>query len=269
MIQQKPYCVATIANDRYIKGVLVTLFSFLDNNIWFTGDIVIYSDNDTCKLSNENKTKLNALYPKIIYKEAKPSDFDKIIKHFGNRINPRFINNFYKLYTFGLEEYRHVLFLDSDVIVLGTLEPLFEEADEEFFRTVPSNRTIVRKGKFPRMRKEEIFNGGVFLIAKPSHETEKEIFEFGAKMKFSEKYTGKYADQDILNAYMLGKPVKLFSPIYNDCRSGFKIDDSYKNSRVIHYLGPIKPWSEFIPAETQINLYIWNEWWKRYKEKHC
>src|SRR5688572_13048564 len=59
----KNICVATVTTDSFILGTLVTLDSFLKNNSWFNGEIVIICSN----LSEQNREYLKLVYKKIVF----------------------------------------------------------------------------------------------------------------------------------------------------------------------------------------------------------
>ena len=49
----------TTFNDAFLETGATMIYSFLDNNKWFEGDIIILHDEgDNCKFSDENKNIL-------------------------------------------------------------------------------------------------------------------------------------------------------------------------------------------------------------------
>lgn len=250
-------CISIIVNDRFIKGAIVTLYSFFKYNKWFDGDIIILHDNKYCILSEANKVVLKNAFENIIFKECVPEHYTAILPKLKNA-NKRFMPALYTLEAFGLEEYDKVLYMDADLAFVGDIRSFY--MDTTFVCAVPTNRRMDRGLKAPKMRKGQAFNSGILIINNPSKEIYNDIIS--TDYKFDEKFTGTYPDQDILNLYLLNKPVKLYPVTYNDCKSGFSRNIDLNSTKVIHYLGPVKPWSEIIPENTYINVGIWNYFWK-------
>ena len=116
-------CVATVTTDSFIVGTLVTLDSFLKNNSWFTGEIVIICN----ELSAQNREYLELVYDKIIFLKVSGellSRVDEITKVF-----PEFEAKqarYFSLETFRLRNYKRVLFLDSDLLFRGSIHDLYD-----------------------------------------------------------------------------------------------------------------------------------------------
>lgn len=257
------YCATIIVNNRYLKGAIVTLFSFFEYNKWFDGDIVILFDNKYCILSEDNKELLSKSFKNVVFKECKPDNYLSVIKQSKGKMNERFIPSMYTIESFGLSEYKKVLYLDADLIFLNSIKEFFE--DDTFLCAVPTNRRINRKINTPIFRKEQLFNCGILLINNPSVDIYNEILN--TKIEISEKFTGQYLEQDVLNFYTIGKSVKLYPVAYNDCKIGFQKNIDLEEVKIIHYVGPTKPWSEVIPTDTMINIDIWNYFYKKWQRK--
>ena len=73
----KNFCLYTAVNDTFIDGALVMLYSFLKNNSWFDGDIIVgYGKEEGCQLSYENREKIANLYYKIKFIEKGTIEID-------------------------------------------------------------------------------------------------------------------------------------------------------------------------------------------------
>ncbi len=116
-------CLATVTTEPFIPGTLVMLHSFLRQNPWFHGDIVVIHDAlDTTSCHTFTKgfdrvrflpisTRLNACLQALI---AHRPDFASQQAQF------------YSLETLRLTGYDKVLFCDSDLLFRRSIGELFE-----------------------------------------------------------------------------------------------------------------------------------------------
>ncbi|GAB2246558.1 hypothetical protein Droror1_Dr00002051 [Drosera rotundifolia] len=163
-----------------------------------------------------------------------------------NRVRPtRFWGVYTKLKIFNMTNYKKVVYLDADSIVIKNIDNLF------------------KCGKFcANLKHSERLNSGV-LVVEPSEELFKDMV---SKVKTLYSYTG--GDQGFLNSYYVGfanaqifnpdlsldelKPRPLpemqrLSTLYNADVGLYMLANKWmvdeKELRVIHYtLGPLKPW---------------------------
>ena len=253
-------------NDAYIKGAIVTIYSFIKNNEWFSkmgGDIIIaYPDND--KLSAENKEIISKLYSNIIFIEINSSDekylqFDKIM---GKGLKKRFGPIIYKFNAFTLKEYDRIVIMDVDFLVKENISELFLKEDIKFGAVIDKyfNKYLTEFTK----RHDEYFNVGIMsvgneylndniineaidIIKNDKLKTETEVFTF----------KGEYPEQDILNLIMSKYDVTLMPSKYN----GYDFKTSCQEYACIHYMTSLKPWKFFN------SLYpSWNIWYEYYNE---
>nr|AFK39755.1 unknown [Lotus japonicus] len=163
-----------------------------------------------------------------------------------NRVRPtRFWGVYTKLRIFNMTNYKKVVYLDADTVVVKNIDDLF------------------KCGKFcANLKHSERLNSGVMVV-----EPSETIFnDMVGKIKTTASYTG--GDQGFLNSYYPGFPnARVFEPnlspeilnsrpipemerlstLYNAdvglymLANKWMVDD--KELRVIHYtLGPLKPW---------------------------
>ncbi|GMG99582.1 hypothetical protein Nepgr_001422 [Nepenthes gracilis] len=163
-----------------------------------------------------------------------------------NRVRPsRFWGVYTKLKIFNMTNYRKVVYLDADTIVIKSIESLFN------------------CGKFcANLKHSERLNSGV-LVVEPS---QKLFIDMLSKIKTTHSYTG--GDQGFLNSYYTGfANAQLFEPdmspdelksrpvpemqrlstLFNADVGLYMLANKWmvdeKELRVIHYtLGPLKPW---------------------------
>ncbi|XP_021738071.1 inositol phosphorylceramide glucuronosyltransferase 1-like [Chenopodium quinoa] len=163
-----------------------------------------------------------------------------------NRVRPtRFWGVYTKLKIFNMTNYKKVVYLDADTIVIKSIEELF------------------RCGKFcANLKHSERLNSGV-LVVEPSKTLFSDMLQ---KVSTLPSYTG--GDQGFLNSYYAGfADARLFDPslsaeelksrpvpemerlstLYNADVGLYMLANKWmvdeKELRVIHYtLGPLKPW---------------------------
>ena len=138
-------------------------------------------------------------------------------------------------------EVKHVLYMDADTVVVGSLEGLrdmltdFSANQGSAIRAVESSQRMDHFSQFSHPG-NRYFNAGVLLVdlikfrqgtsAQQLTDTAK---RYGSKLRFH--------DQDVLNLHF-GKDFVPLDPMYNTMRST-RISDSVS---IVHFVGPRKPW---------------------------
>ncbi|WOL16736.1 inositol phosphorylceramide glucuronosyltransferase 1-like [Canna indica] len=160
-----------------------------------------------------------------------------------NQVRPkRFWGVYTKLKIFNMTDYRKVVYLDADTIVIKSIEDLF------------------KCGKFcANLKHSERLNSGV-LVVEPSESTFKDMM---SKVTSLYSYTG--GDQGFLNSYYSDFPnahvfepnlssdpksepeMQRLSTLYNADVGLYMLANKWmvdeKELKIIHYtLGPLKPW---------------------------
>ncbi|GFW08060.1 glycogenin-1 [Trichonephila clavipes] len=145
---------------------------------------------------------------------------------------------FTKFNCWRLTQFQKCVFLDADIIVIKNCDELFER-DE--------------LSAVPDVGWPDCFNSGVFVY-KPSEETFKAILEFASK---NGSFDG--GDQGVLNMFFkdwrTSDISKHLSFIYNmNANVSYTYQPAYKqfgkDVKIVHFLGPIKPWMESYNSET-------------------
>jgi len=135
-----------------------------------------------------------------------------------------FTYTYTKLHVFSYAEYDKIIFLDSDLIVLKSIDHLFDEVQDSFAACACTPYW------------EDIFNSGVMVI-KPDKATFKDLM---AKKNSLPTYDG--GDQGFLNSYFrdwkkLDIKYNAGKRIYSEQRKKWDQTDKH----VIHFVGQ-KPW---------------------------
>jgi lipopolysaccharide biosynthesis glycosyltransferase len=242
-------CVFTLCDDNYSEPCKVMLTSFLMNNSWFDGDIVILYDS----LSENNMEKIKIVSDKILFYEVnKDNKYDLFIKNKKLPTASTLIKCYYKFEVFNnffSDKYDCGLWLDSDIVVRVDISEIFN-ADCDF---AWCEDRISKNGEY--------CNSGVFMFSYDKLKGDgfySTLFEFGKKPIFKRRHSGngRYADQDVLNEIVFDyfDNVKILNKNeYNETKYG---GSDYKNAKIIHYCGGEKP---FLKKNGNIydSYYLW------------
>lgn len=204
-------CIVTIANSKYLLGVVLLHYSLKQNNTQ-TDFIVLYDNLSEMELTFLNNYGISCTKKKIISNTYE---------------NNRFSNVFMKLHCWSMMEYNKIIYVDSDILNLRNFEDLFD-IDVKTNEIIASTASIGNK--------TPIINSGFFLI-KPCLEVYDDLI---SKLQ-SKIYSYDKADQGFLNTYFKGNIVYI-----NDNYNISKRRKSYNISDIInlHFVGLPKPWNK-------------------------
>lgn len=252
------YALCFITNTLYSDGVCVGMYSFLKNNNWFDGDIVII---DYGFISEEARKKLASVYDKVYFKPAVDPRYSGLIEKtedLQKKDMSRSVYAFpyiYKIEAFGLEGYDRVVFFDSDLLVFGDVRYLFEN-DYDFAVVRDLCEDNYTMGETWR-KKGDLINSGVMSIKNPSKEMFDEVMEEALNFERDDIYFGYCYEQDSICKFFDKKNVRLLSFTYNFPQVLFIYDNKMRvtDQKIIHYYGPFKPWKQDDPRADYINSY--------------
>jgi hypothetical protein len=231
--------LCTICNDEFIPGLLVMLESFVSNNEWFSGDIIILYESTYSNISKSNMNLIKSRFKNIVLREINKSDYLDLIHNYLKRSKgrPGATRLVPSLFTFEIFEladgYDTLLYLDSDMLVRGNLYELFN-LNEEIIVTPDA-------GKWEPNRKYSTFNGG-FMVLNSTGNTKRykyDLIKHGINMK-----SASLADQTIMNSYFDKRVLRFISSRYNclkRCFNNYGFSKFDKSIKIIHYVGA-KPW---------------------------
>lgn len=239
------YAIYTMFDNDYVENAEVFLYSFFKTNTWFNGDLNIINDEKWCILSDENKEKIQKISDKIKILDLNYKEYESVFKNQYEICNKRkIVCCFYKLEIFR-GNYDKIVWIDSDVCILGSLEDLFENPifDGKFcacLDCVPSTNVHIKRGP------KDYFNGGVYrvdreLIKKYPYDKVFNVCANVTKEELSQseksRLNGNAVDQDVLNYYIENEDVLIIpSTEYNINHSFGRIDMT--NAKICHYYGP-------------------------------
>lgn len=226
----------TICNDEFIVGAKVMIQSFLRNNRWFNGDIVILHNDTYSKISPDNMEMLISLYDKIKLIEVNESPYVELIHKFkktGRSSQLRFIPS---LFTFEIFEevskYDYLLYLDSDMLIRSDLSDLFK-FDHEMIVTPDA-------GEYNPSSPVNDFNGGFMFLSNriSRNKYRDQLISHAMGMQ-----NMVLADQTIMNSFFTGN-LHSAGINYNCLKRCFQDSNFHNfnsNIKIVHYVGA-KPW---------------------------
>jgi lipopolysaccharide biosynthesis glycosyltransferase len=245
----KKYALTTILNNSFSKYFYVFLNSFLENNTWFFGDVIVLYDDILSPLSEENISKIKLLYKNIIFKKIESDKYINVINLFKSKVDKsfhRFIPSIFTIEIFNLVEYEKVLYLDSDMLIINNIEELFLLKNN----VVVTRDTSIynRDNKIKPIGCDKlILNGGFVLLDGDFIKSENHVENMLNLFPKLNKPT--YLDQSLMNEYFKNYSILFISSDYNllkRCFDDTKIKEfNYylNNIKIVHYVGE-KPWDE-------------------------
>ena len=156
------------------------------------------------------------------------------------------VETYYRLFINKFLESKKIIYLDSDLIVLGSLEELWNINLGGFCIGAVSDSESVRYEGFGINKDDKCFNAGVMLIDLKKWN---EQFITEKCLEFVEKFKKdiKFADQDALNVTLNRKWLEL-DPKFNVTGHFFEKKNKKSNTLlpqnplIVHFTGSVKPW---------------------------
>lgn len=211
------YAYVTAINDeRYLPGVL-SLYEKIKHYCLKPLYVLI---------SNDLPSYVAELFDEI---ELKYIVKENYCISFGNDEMSYWGKTLFKLRAFECRNFSKIVLIDCDMLIKGSLDSLFEKDD---FSAVPDRRMLCDgTGSFG-------FNSGLLVIEPCKHNV---VSILNCIKGINRKI---YGDQDILNAYYKnwGESTLELSNVYNIFAFRVEKCDDAENARIIHYIGPVKPW---------------------------
>lgn len=244
--------LVTVSTANYFQWTMTMLFSFLQSNPWFNGEIRVISHDlgddafpgehvfpglSVIRPSRDLVSRLQVLGMEI------PSLSDKLAR-------------FYALEMFNIQEFDRLIFLDSDTVVVGSLEPLLElpegfYACSEWFSGKArrfSDFASIEAGNASENDIKTPVNTGFMMISEAflTRKTYSHLLDFITPDHWANSDTS-LTDQLIINKYF-HKEIKVISSRYNyrpKNAAGILRAENLKleDAVVIHYLLKAKPWN--------------------------
>lgn len=237
----------TVSDSSFVKGTACLLKSLLYHNKRIDYRIIILDAG----LKEKDKEKLNQIFDNLEYVKPRIKNYESFL----NKVPNHFKKAFYKLDIFGFDFLDRIVYLDSDMLILGDISYLFTL--EEPFSACSSYGE--QKEKF-----DTRLNSGMFVLNNPN----KDLYNNLISESFSKKV--RY-DQDVLRQHFPNYN-KLDSPKWNYKKHIYASEewrykfDIKKNIKIIHYISK-KPWQD-LSKDSYFNklkpLYnLWNFYYEK------
>ncbi|KAF2395534.1 nucleotide-diphospho-sugar transferase, partial [Trichodelitschia bisporula] len=233
------YCTLMLS-DSYLPGAIVLAHSLRDGGTKKKLACMVTLDT----LSTETVTRLKELYDYILpvprIANTKPANL-----YLMNRGD--LLYAFTKIHLWRLDQFRKIVYIDSDVVALTAPDELFD-IDAPFAAA-------------PDIGWPDAFNSGVMVLT-PDRETFGEIKELADS---SASFDG--ADQGLLNQYYEPRGWHRLSFTYNTTPNAqYQWEPAYRHYKdsikMVHFIGRPKPWTLAPPqggSETYNELL--GHWW--------
>lgn len=242
--------LATVTTPGFMPGTMVMLHSFLRTNPWFKGDILIIHDN----LPESHQNLLHRIHSVRFVQTGKDllQRVQALIPDYNDFERRK--AQFYSLEAFRFQEYEQLIFLDSDMLIMGSLEELTRR--KEPLLACGTVKYYRPGGKSDDPFQVEQFNAGMLRIRRDllGKAVRKSLLEKISPSFFAPFLAWASAhelprvgtDQIIMNAEF-GHLVT-FVPSHFNFRNGISGEIHEKDgccledARIIHFTGAKKPW---------------------------
>jgi lipopolysaccharide biosynthesis glycosyltransferase len=249
------HALVTVTTMPFLPGSLVTIHSFLKHNPWFTGDIIVLADQ-----MGPRYQRYFTLFP-----NARVEQISKEVIQRTDLVSQRFEQfqhrkaQFYSLDLARFTRYEKLLFLDSDILVMGDLSEPFQmdagllACPDGFFYNDRLRHPETYDEVLPEDRQpgQEVwtnaFNAGFMLfdgsVLRKKHH--RKLVRMINENLFGSVSTN-HSDQLIFNQYFR-KDYQQLSGAYN-YRMGVadklleKEGIRFEDARLIHFVKRRKPW---------------------------
>lgn len=242
----------------YVMPYGVMLQSLFESNLEAVTIYAIVDDDVT----HEDKESLNEIAGKfgnkrIVYCSFTNNNIDKYPGLAGSHLTK---SAYFRLYASSIlpKSVSKVLYLDGDVIVLGSLSSLYDNNIEDYAiaGVMDHNQNLSQYNRLQYSYDLGYINSGVTLLNLDywrEYCVENRLVDF--IIKYPERISG-VADQDVINCVLRNEKIML--PLKYNVQNGFFFKPQYskldywkyseeiivarENPVILHYSGPIKPW---------------------------
>lgn len=267
--------MSIITSDDYLPGLLVLYKSLIATNTKYSFLVLLTPDINIDTISVLKKYGIP--YKIVTNKISNPTNVDN---------NHRWFPTYSKLTVFDQTQYKKVVYLDADMLILRNIDDLFN---------YPHMSATNAGGMLPKKSSWKHLNSGI-IVLEPSHKLFEDMSSKIGKIERLESEgtidRPKYgSDQDFLNAYYpdwpqqnelhLDHKYNIFHYYLDEYNKlfGYTIEDGLKPINVIHYASYLKPWNmdkasiNDLRAEPKRVLelkaiILWQDEFRRIKDSH-
>lgn len=251
----------TVLNDEFVLGFIVLMHSIKKKHHGFDHDFVILSNDKLSHLSDESKRIIRSIYKNVIFKDVDDNVYANVWNQRDGRIQTpeRLKPAFFVLDAFSLSEYDKVITLDSDMILIGSLDELIQ-LDCDLGASQAYNYELDETLDY--------FNTGVMVIgaAHLTGDTYTKLLNHQMSEGFKNS-VGK-ADQAVLNDCLGLSAITVIDRSYNTTKRKYPDSVISDVSRletddvsIVHFVGE-KPW-QLHDSEYESNYCVLESYWRR------
>ena len=229
----------TVANDRFYRGLEALLLSLKAVYPGLSSPVVVAHDGS---LGSFLQNRLLAIHPLLQFVQPQPAWAESLPRDSSNRQRIGLLG-YLNGHAFSLRGYRRVLVLDSDLLITGSLDPLWGEGDA--FRAVPDCGDRPWAAISPHTGRP-VLNSGVLSVPGWALNGELEV-RFEALIRQAAEpvcpLLDRFADQKVWNQFLSNQPVELL-PLNFNCNIKYLVQylgGCAEGLSVLHFAGP-KPW---------------------------
>ena len=233
----------------------VSITSLLENNASYNVVVhILHSDLGRAAIARLKMFETRYKNAKIQFHKIDDSRFEKFGLTIGHITKETY---FRYMIADVLPNISRVLYLDGDTIVNGDISELFDTDLTNYYCAGVSDIYIESVGYKKTLGLDGLYiNAGVILFnldeMRRTNIAEK-LFKLTAENNF------KYQDQDAINVAFNGK-IKELDCVYNFKRNHQKaFPEKVPSAKIVHYVGPNKPWRKFTFNRLKKLYYIYEE----------
>ena len=232
--------ISVLTTDSYLPGSLVLNASLKSVNSQYPLHVLLTPNisKNLVNILNKNLISHSTLSQKI----NNPSDVD---------VHHRWFSTYSKLAIFDQTQYKKIVYVDADMLILRNIDELFKCA----------HMSATNAGSMLPRKKDQRhlnLNSGLIVI-EPSHLLFNDMMSKVGKIENMELGGGnkpiRGSDQDFINAYFpewpnqgslhLDHKYNIFHYHLDEYNKlfGYTIDDGHKPISIIHFASYLKPWN--------------------------
>ena len=239
---------ATVCTDKFAPGLEALILDLVDLYPGMTNRFVVYHHGG---LSPFVQKRLSGIYPGFEFELRDPDVYGVQL---GNSDNQKRIGalGYLTLEALTLTEASYVVILDSDLLILGDISPLWTG---DRIAAVPDigQRPF---GAVSRATGRVVINSGVLSF--PRHElgqTEAIAAALARVGGETDPDIAKFADQKFWNIYLADRDVNLLPQNFNCIKNLLRLyfPDEVGTVSVLHLTGP-KPWFSFVHSSLMTDV---------------
>ena len=255
----------TVANDRFYRGLEALLLSLKAVYPGLSSPVVVAHDGS---LGSFLQNRLLAIHPLLQFVQPQPAWAESLPRDSSNRQRIGLLG-YLNGHAFSLRGYRRVLVLDSDLLITGSLDPLWGEGDA--FRAVPDCGDRPWAAISPHTGRP-VLNSGVLSVPGWALNGELEA-RFEALIRLAAEpvcpLLDRFADQKVWNQFLANQHVELL-PLNFNCNIKYLVQylgGCAEGLSVLHFAGP-KPWLSWPwlspePGEQRLGAVTDHLFWNR------